>query len=84
MKYKPLRNNQILDAEASLNQAAQLLDIASEAAIESGEVKKILKLYKEWIILAGMITEELEVVDISDVDEPYGFCKDVKEDHGKD
>jgi len=76
LKYKPIRQDEILDIGVALSQASALLDQAAAKGIREDNVDILLNVADRWIAIAGMFTEgtEEEHVDISDPEVPFGFA----------
>jgi hypothetical protein len=84
LKYYSMEDGERLDLGSALSQAAQLLDLSGQIALEARDVKTLMKLSDRWMEIAGLFAhagEDEEVIDISESDpESYGFCMPNKEE----
>jgi hypothetical protein len=76
LKYRPVRQNEVLDISVALSQASALLDQAAEKAIKEDNAYLLIDVAEKWIEIAKMFdTEESadEHLDTDSQSRQYGF-----------
>ncbi len=77
LKYKPIREDELLDISVALAQASALLDNVAEKALVTGDHELILNVADRWLTMATLFaatSEETETVNTNGNFQQYGFC----------
>lgn len=81
LKYKPIREEELLDISVALAQASTLLDTVAKKALVTGDDQLILNVADRWLAMATLFaggTEDEQVVNANNNVQQFGFCKETE------
>jgi len=76
LKYKPIREEELLDLSVALAQASTLLDTVAKKALINGNDELILSVADRWLAMATLFAGagEDEIINTNSGIQQYGFC----------